>query len=117
MPLYLLRHAENFTEEQDPKKGLTPKGIEQIESVATQAKKYIHNLNSITHSDKHRAIQTAEYFNKTLNRNLTLTESLDLSPNADVKNWPPILEVQQNELLVGHLPFLDKLLIYLKVIK
>lgn len=110
MPLYLMRHAENINAKQNPNKPLTKKGVLQAQSIANQAKHYIPELNQIIHSNKERAIQTAQYFQTIFNSSISMKTSTDLSPEAEAQHWHSILHPEHNELLIAHLPFLDKLL-------
>lgn len=110
MPLYLMRHAENINAQQNPKKPLSKQGILQAKSIANQAKHYIPELNQIIHSNKERAIQTAQTFKTIFNPSIPMTTSTDLSPEAEAQHWHSILLPEQNDLLIAHLPFLDRLI-------
>lgn len=52
MELYLVRHAESKSKEEDPERGLTDIGIANIRIVAGVAKSINIILDTIFHSDK-----------------------------------------------------------------
>ncbi|MFQ6050615.1 MAG: phosphohistidine phosphatase SixA [Candidatus Hydrothermarchaeota archaeon] len=109
MRLYLVQHGEAKREEEDPERGLTEKGFKDSEKVA----KYISNLNikikRIFHSGKTRARQTAEIYARYLKPE-ELLESDGLSPLDEIKIWKDrIKNMDENIMLVGHLPHLSKL--------
>lgn len=113
MSLYLVRHGRYLSADQDPEKGLSEYGSEEIRQVATQIKKYNPHLSCITHSGKKRALQTAQIFASVLSPHIQIKESSDINPNDDVIKFNDKINNSKNEMLVGHLPFLEKLVSYL----
>jgi len=113
MSLYLVQHGKAFPEEIDPSRPLTEEGKEEVERIACFAARSSLFVSQILHSGKLRAKQTAELLAKHLNPPLGLTEKKGLGPNDDVRKLSIIREVTQNIMIVGHLPFLGKLVSYL----
>ena len=108
MKLYLVQHGEAKSEAEDPQRSLTERGIEEIRKVAGVARKMgLHPLK-IHHSGKQRAQQTAEIFAGSLGRSSEATQGLN--PNDDVWVWAERISMEREDLMiVGHLPFLEKL--------
>jgi len=70
------------------------------------------NPAKIYHSGKLRARQTAEYMSAALNRPAEMTSGLN--PMDDVRLWADRLTKGKEDLMiVGHLPFMEKLAAYL----
>ncbi len=115
MNLYLVRHGEAKSKEEDTYRHLTEKGIADIKKVASFLAK--HNpvkVNGILHSGKRRAHQTAEILAGSLNPVNGISRAEALDPMADPLIWvKKIAEMQENIMLVGHLPHLNELFSYL----
>jgi len=111
MKLYLARHGDALSSENDPLQPLSQRGIHETESVARLLQPFNLELDEIVHSTKLRAKQTAEILGKTLAPELTLIQLEGLKPNDPID---PILEeistFDRVVLIVGHLPFMEKLL-------
>jgi phosphohistidine phosphatase len=111
MKLYLIQHGEAKSEREDPGRSLTTKGAQEVERIAQAANKMGITPAKIYHSGKKRAAQTAEIIASGLKapeKNLEAVQ--DLNPNDDVRPWlEKIPEEKEDIMLVGHLPFLEKL--------
>lgn len=107
MKLYLVQHANQVAEEIDEKEPLSEKGRSDCEKVAQFVQKTGVNVESIFHSVKLRAKQTAEIFGKYLN--ITPDEKEGLKAMDDVSMWPDKITSSGDLMLVGHLPFMQKL--------
>ena len=106
MELYLVQHGGARDEKEDPQRRLTQKGKEETEKVA---KLLNVKCDIIMHSGKARARETAEIFAKYLNAKIS--EEKGLAPLDDVIPWVERLNKEErNIMIVGHLPFLQKLL-------
>lgn len=105
MKIYLVQHGNQNPEEVDPNEGLSEKGREDCEKVAQFAAKSGVKIGKIYHSVKLRAKQTAEIFSKHLGGELSELEGL--KPMDPVEPWAEKLE--DGLMLVGHLPFMQKL--------
>jgi len=111
MRLYLVQHGEAKSETEDAERPLTLRGTEDVKRVAGMLRKLQIKLPKIVHSGKLRAKQTADILAQGLNISLPLVQvSPVLNPNDDVRPWAERIQKEIDDLmLVGHLPFLDKL--------
>jgi len=110
MKLFLVRHGENTQDFMNPEKPLTEKGRLDVEKVAKQAKELNIKVDAIYHSGKKRSEETAEILAKYLTPDKAPVVQLGLNPNDNIDKWvQKIYEEQKNILIVGHLPFLQKL--------
>ena len=111
MRLYLVQHGEAKSETEDAERTLTLRGTEDVKRVAGMLRKLQIKLPKIVHSGKLRAKQTADILAQGLNISLPLVQvSPVLNPNDDVRPWAERIQKEIDDLmLVGHLPFLDKL--------
>lgn len=113
MALFLVQHGLSLPKKNDPEKGLSEKGMEENQRIADVAKHYAIPVKRIVHSGKKRAAQTADVFYKTLVPAGGCEEISGIGPLDDVKPFADRLDNDENILVVGHLPFLNKLLSYL----
>ncbi len=111
MNLYLVQHGEAKTKQEDPERHLTEKGMEDVKNIANFiAKQTTLKVNAIIHSGKTRAQQTAKVFGEFLQPPKGVTEGADLKATNDPKIWAERLtEIDEDIMLVGHLPHLSKL--------
>jgi len=110
MYLYLVQHAEALSKEEDPTRSLSEKGIEDIRKVAEFAKKMNLTVHRIVHSGKMRALQTAQLLEERVSVDMGIAESDGLAPMDDPGIWVERLsKINDNIMLVGHLPHLGKL--------
>ncbi len=109
MRLYLVQHGEAVTKEIDPDRPLSEQGVNDVNKVsAFLAGKC--NPNQIQHSGKTRARQTAEILAQNLNPVEPVLETDGLKPNDDPAAWLPLFKMSDQDLmLVGHLPFMGKM--------
>ena len=110
MKLYLVRHAKAVSKQQEPQRPLSEEGRKDIGKIAVFIKPLNLCVDYLWHSGKKRAEQTAELLAEVVNINKGKTERDGLSPNDDVtvlKN--ELISIQKDTMIVGHLPFLDKL--------
>jgi phosphohistidine phosphatase len=109
MRVYLVQHGEAKKEEEDPLRPLSESGREDVQRVAKYAENLDINANKIFHSGKLRAKQTAEILAEKLNIEQVI-ETEELAPKADPKVWEDRLSgIDEDVILVGHLPHLSKL--------
>lgn len=113
MALYLVQHGKSLSEDVDPEKGLSEEGIEEVKRIAAVAKKYKIHVECIRHSGKKRARQTAEIFASALEPSLGVQGISGLNPLDDVVEFSSTLGGRENHMLVGHLPFMERLTSYL----
>ena len=109
MAIYLVQHGKCLSKEQDPEKGISKTGAEETERIAQVAAGYKVNVNRIIHSEKKRALQTADIFSRLLTPAEGVEKGEGLKPLEDVTVWAPKLASSENLMLVGHQPFMEKL--------
>jgi phosphohistidine phosphatase len=110
MLLYLVQHAEAKREEEDPERGLTDKGFRDIARTAVHVQKLGVRVSAIYHSGKKRAAQSAKVLADYLKPEKGVTGTGDLAPLDDPAAWSKrIAEMNEDIMLVGHLPYLAKL--------
>lgn len=113
MPIYLVQHALSLPKHLDPDKGISPEGRATAETIAGVARGYGIRVSRIRHSGKKRAKETAEIFARTLEPEGGVTEMPGLAPLDDVTVVAAELDPASNVMLVGHLPFMERLSAYL----
>lgn len=113
MALFLIQHGKSLPKDQDPQKGLSPEGIAETERIAEVAKGYAVAVSKIIHSGKTRARQTAEIFEAALKPLKGIHERSGLNPLDDVTVFADTIDSSEDDMLVGHLPFMERLTAYL----
>jgi len=109
MKLYLVQHGLSLPEDIDPEKPLSPQGKEQTQGVAEFLKAKNFQVDELWHSPKKRAVQTAQIFSENIQCS-PIQERKDLNPLDPVKDFPQeIVSLDKDLMIVGHLPFLQKL--------
>lgn len=109
MKLYLIKHGRALPEEKDPKKSLSQEGRLDSEKMAKFLQSKNIKVACIWHSKKKRSIQTAQIISQFIASD-KVTERDDLNPLDLVKKFPEeILKAKEDLIIVGHLPFLEKL--------
>lgn len=111
MKLYLMRHGEALSPQEDPERGLTDNGKFKIESVAKHLQQQGLMFQHVYHSKKKRAQQTAEIMTRIISPNITPTVHQNITPNddpnfilAEVNGW------KEDTLITSHLPFVPNLM-------
>jgi len=108
MKLYLIQHGEAKSEAEDPERSLTTRGEEEVRGIARGTKRLDLRPSKIYHSGKRRAQQTAEIIANALR--LPVEPEEGLNPNDNVWPWAERISKETRDLMiVGHLPFLQKL--------
>ena len=67
----------------------------------------------IVHSGKKRALQTAEIFMQAIEPEAGISKAAGLAPLDDVTQFASTLNRDEDIMVVGHLPFMDKLASFL----
>lgn len=110
MQLFLVQHGEAKPETEDPERPLTEQGTAATERVAAWASQIKVRVSQIRHSGKLRAQQTADILAKQLNPEHGVIAVARLKPNDDVSTLAESLDDEsESVMLVGHLPFLNRL--------
>lgn len=115
MNLYLVQHAEAKQKHEDPERSLSDKGWVDIRRVAAFIAAHSNiKVDNIFHSGKNRTQQTAQVLAQYLNPARGVEESEGLQPLDDPSMWVERLATKEEDIiLVGHLPHLNKLSAYL----
>jgi phosphohistidine phosphatase len=100
-----------MSKEENPDRPLTEDGVRTVQQVANLLRKAgVVSPSEVRHSGKLRARQTAEKLVETLALDSAPEEARNLGPTDDVSKVASELETSQQDLmLVGHLPHLDRL--------
>jgi phosphohistidine phosphatase len=116
MKLYLVQHGAAVAKENDPQRPLTPEGRADVERLAAFLKHAGVRVNRVIHSGKLRAEQTAECLADAIAAGIELEASGLINPNDDPRafDWQSD-SWDRDTLIVGHLPFLAKLVAHLVV--
>lgn len=115
MRLYLVQHGESVSEEVNPERPLSEKGISDVKKLAQFLKDRKICIERVLHSTKLRAIQTAEILLREAGLNAKSEQCEGLAPNDPIdKMMGRIKSLSSTEkdralMMVGHLPFLQKL--------
>ncbi len=109
MRLYLVQHGRSLDEAQDSARPLSPKGRREVESIASIARHFDLAVARIEHSGKLRAEQTADLLATALKPEEGVHARKGLAPRDDVTDLVRSDQLSDRLMLVGHLPFLERL--------
>jgi phosphohistidine phosphatase len=111
MKLYLIRHAQPKSHEEDPRMPLSDLGQKTMRRVSEYAVAQLDLvIPEIWHSEKLRAKETADILAESLGITDNVQEHKGLAPSDNVipvRNQ--LMTRMENLAIVGHLPFLSKL--------
>ena len=113
MALYLIQHGKSLPKDQDPDQGLSEDGTTETERIASLARDYGVSVSQIRHSVKTRARQTAEILAGALKPQKDIQEISGIKPMDDVAACAAKIDPDENVMLVGHLPFMERITSYL----
>jgi len=109
MKLYLIQHGLALAKEEDPERPLSTQGKAQTQRTAEYMKSRSIKVDTIWHSTKLRAVQTAEIIAGALACGKIQARD-DMNPLDTVEKLPgEILASNKDIMIIGHLPFLQKL--------
>ena len=116
--LYLVQHGEAVSKEQNPDRPLSAQGESDVTRMASFLAGAGISIDRIVHSGKTRAKQTAGILAKSIAES-GASEVLDgLNPNDPVKAFADqLLTWNTPTMVVGHLPFMAKLVSHLLIQK
>jgi phosphohistidine phosphatase len=110
MRLYLVRHGEAKSKEEDPDRHLTARGLADARKAARFIRKLGLHVDAVWHSGKTRALETAEEMAGAVQSGAGLMERKGLAPDDDARSAARAAEGAAGDLMiVGHLPLLAKL--------
>jgi phosphohistidine phosphatase len=110
MRIYLVQHGEARSEEEDPNRRLTEKGIREVKNVVDFLRPLELRVDAIWHSGKARAQETGELLARAVWARDGLLPREGLGPKDQVTSTKEALELAGGDLMiVGHIPFLSKL--------
>jgi phosphohistidine phosphatase len=113
MALYLIQHGKSLPKDQDPDQKLSEDGTTETERIASLAQGYGVRVSQIRHSVKTRARQTAEILARALKPQNNIQEISGIKPMDDVAAYAAKIDPDENVMLVGHLPFMERITSYL----
>jgi len=113
MSIYFSQHGKNPSEDIDPLRGLTPDGTAEVTRVARALSQAGLTVDVIWHSGKARTAQTAEIFAASLNPKEGVKPCDGIGPLDDVVALTGRLSQDRDEMYVGHLPFMERIVSYL----
>jgi len=113
MTLYLVRHGEYVPKKINPDCPLSDRGLIEVARMAELDTGKEIELTKIFHSGKKRALQTAIILKEYLKPVFGLEKTRGLNPNDDIFYIVGLIGKAENIMIVGHLPFLEKLASYL----
>jgi len=109
MRLYLIQHGIAVPEEQGPQKPLSQEGRDDTQKTAEFLKARDIKVDRIWHSKKTRSVQTAQMISESIACS-EIEERDDINPKDPVdKLQEGIQALNADLMIVGHLPFLQKL--------
>jgi phosphohistidine phosphatase len=110
MRLYLVQHGEALSKDVDPERALSDAGRADAERLASFLASRRLTINRVLQSGKLRAQQTATILARTLAPDIAPEQANGLNPLDDPQSLlRTIAGWQEDVLIVGHLPFLAKL--------
>jgi len=113
MALYLMRHGDFIPREIDPDCPLSERGVVEVTKAAELAAGRGARVFMIRHSERIRAAQTAAICAEILRPPGGCGEMAGLHPHDDIFAVLGLIEGAEDVMIVGHLPFLEKLAAYL----
>ena len=115
MKLYLVQHGEACSKEVDTDRPLTEQGRLDIDRLGAILKQAGIHADRVIHSGKRRARQTAQRLSSMIAPGTELEASKRINPNDDPKAFDLLSEDSGDTLVVGHLPFMAKLVSHLVI--
>ncbi len=109
MFVFIIQHGEALSSDIDPERPLSEKGTAQVKRMSEFLMKIPVYPDLILHSNKRRAIETAEAVSLTLG-GIKMESREYLNPNDSTDSIIEELNrSEKNMMIVGHMPFLNKL--------
>ena len=110
MRVYLVQHGKAASAEEDPERGLTTEGRDEVTRVAQFLGQLRVTVSLIEHSGKLRAEQTAHILETFIRTTSGPCHTSGLDPNDNPEDTANFLKVYTDDVvIVGHLPHLERL--------
>ena len=110
MKLYLVQHGEALAKDVDPDRALSDQGKRDVRALAAFLEDAGITVERVWHSGKLRAEQTAQLLSKAVLGSGGSEAIKGISPRDPVEAFISDADVwQQDTLVVGHLPFMSRL--------
>ena len=111
MKLYLVRHGDAKMKNDDALRPLSGKGKDEIHKIGSFLSRQPDiQIQTIYHSEKLRAQQTAQILFEHLKISNPITETNQINPLDDPNIWVDrLVEMDENVMLVCHLPYVSNL--------
>lgn len=113
MALYLVQHGKSLPRELNPDQGLSDEGVADVKRIAGVARGYRVHVNAILHSGKKRAEETAILLGISMEPPGGVRRAEGLGPLDAVAPWAEVIKAVEDVMLVGHLPFMERLTSFL----
>lgn len=113
MAIYLSQHGKSASKDVDPQRGLTREGSTEVARVAEMLANAGVSVDVIRHSGKARAAQSADIFAELLLPKEGVESRTGIDPLDDVELFAVELPTERDEMYVGHLPFMERIVSYL----
>lgn len=109
MRLYLVQHGEALSKDVDPDRALSNNGHADVVRLAAFLEGRVQ-VSAVVHSGKIRARQTADLLATVLAPGLPVEPVSGINPNDAIEPFmQQTAEAGRDTLVVGHLPFMEKL--------
>lgn len=116
MKLYLVQHGKAVAKEVDAERPLDEQGEQDVERLAGFLAQAQIRVERVIHSGKLRARQTAERLAQSIAKGVELETSDLISPNDNPQAFDSQIDGWgRDTLIVGHLPFMAKLVAHLLI--
>jgi phosphohistidine phosphatase len=110
MRAYLVQHGKAKSADEDPNRGLSDEGRDEINRIAEFLAGLRISVSLIQHSGKTRAEETAHLLADSIRSTAGPSHSNDLNPDSDPTIAANFLKVYDDDIMiVGHLPHLERL--------
>jgi phosphohistidine phosphatase len=110
MRLYLVQHGAALAREADPARPLSEAGRQDVQAMADFLRGAGIRVERVWHSGKSRAEQSAQLLAKAVLPRGRIEQVGGIGPDDDVAGFVSDADVwEQDILVVGHLPFLSRL--------
>lgn len=114
MKIYLVQHGDALGKGVDPDRPLSETGRSAVERMARSSITKHIEVSRVIHSGKTRARQTAGILAQYITCEPSVEVSNGINPNDPVEAFAQLVDDWKQDLLVvGHLPFMSKLVSFL----